>query len=143
MRYMSLTLSVALMVMLLTLAGLAGAPAIVIPAAQAQYADNGQYGTGQYAPSNSGQSVTPTSCQQEALNALNVPSLRSSSAASNLGLLEQYIKCGGTIASLPQNIFNTLMSQGVITISVVDNSTNACPKGDPTNCSSVNLGWTH
>lgn len=135
----SLLLSVALVVMLLALAaGLAWAPAMVIPNAKAQYATNDQYGAGeqysaggQYAP----ESETVPSCEQDALNALSSPTLESNSQAANRKLLSEFVKCGGTIASLPQASFTTLLRQGNIELDVVGSGWVACPRGDKTHCS--------
>ena len=152
MRRTSLILLIILMVMLLVLAGLAGAPVGVIPGARAQYATDGQYGAGgQYAaPSESGQYAGPSgstqsgaapssSCEQDALNALSSPNLGSNASTDNHKLLEQYVKCGGTISALPQESFNTLLMQGVIELDVVNSRSGfvACPSGDKSHCSDI------
>lgn len=126
---------------------LAGAPDSVVPGAQAQYTANGQYGAGeQYAPyygqygaggQYGGGGGSAPSCEQEALNALSSPNLGSNGQGENRKLLRQYIRCGGTIASLPQNVFNTLRAQGVIGIQVVNGVMRACPSGDEEHCSAL------
>jgi hypothetical protein len=142
-RRTSLILVIILMVMLLVLAGLAGAPVGVIPGARAQYATDGQYGAGgQYAaPSGSTQSgaAPNSSCEQDALNALSSPNLGSNTSTDNHKLLEQYVKCGGTISALPQESFNTLLMQGVIELDVVNSSSGfvGCPSGDKSHCSDI------
>jgi uncharacterized membrane protein len=127
----------------------AGAPDSLVPGAQAQYTANGQYGAGgQYAPyhgqygaggqyGSGGSGSSAPSCEQEALNALSSPNLGSNGQAENRKLLRQYIRCGGTIASLPQDVFNTLRAQGVIGVQVVNGVMRACPSGDEEHCSAL------
>lgn len=92
-----------------------------------QYAPGGQYPTdGQYGE------ATP-SCAQDALN-----NLGGSSPARNAKLLVQYVKCGGTLASLPQNVINTLKAQNVIYFRIINGATYACPNGgDQSYCSAL------
>jgi hypothetical protein len=136
-RRISLLLSDALVVMLLAIAGLAEAPATVIPNALAQYGAGQQYSAGgEYAPSSADQYGTVPTCEQEALNALSSPNLESNSQTANRKLLSEFVKCGGTIASLPQESFTTLLRQGNIELDVVGSGWVACPRGDKTHCSS-------
>jgi hypothetical protein len=128
------------MVTLLVLAGLAGAPDSVISNAGAQYASDGQYGAGgQYASdgqyATDAQYGTTPSCEQTALDALSSPDLESNSAKDNRKLLSELVKCGGTISSLPQESFNTLLMQGNIELDVVGSNMFACPAGDKRHCS--------
>jgi hypothetical protein len=106
-------------------------------ATDGQYPAQGQYGAiPQYASDGQYQAATP-SCQQNALDALSRPGLRTNSQATNLQHLSRYIQCGGTISSLPKGIFDTLVVQGVITLNRVNDSTFACPNGDSANCSDI------
>lgn len=143
-RPISLVFSVALVVTPLVLAVLAGAPDGLISDARAQYASDGQYGSApQYdaaegsaqpgvAPGNDQSGVAP-SCAQDALN-----SLGGSGPNKNAKLLVQYIKCGGTIASLPQNVFDTLKAQNILITRFINGVSYACPNGgDQAYCSAV------
>ena len=76
-------------------------------------------------------------CEQDALDALSSPDLASNSPQDNAKLLSQFVKCGGTIASLPQASFETLLREGVIELDIVGSGSVACPRGDKTHCSAV------
>jgi hypothetical protein len=149
-RRISLVVLVAVVVMPLVLSGLARAQDSVTPNgyvqydaypqydaapqydAYPQYAADPQYGAAapQYAAD-----VAPT-CDQVALDALSDPN---NGPTRNQKLLTRYIKCGGTIASLPQDIFNRLEAQFVIITRILNGVSYACPNGDPLqeHCSAV------
>jgi hypothetical protein len=80
--------------------------------------------------------VAPTCDQQATLNALSSPDLASRSSEDNGKLLSQFLECGGTLADLPQEVFDTLFMQGVIELDIVDSSSGmiACPVGDRSAC---------
>ena len=125
MRRISLVLSVVMAVMMV-FSGLAGATDGVTPGGDAQDSADGG---GQPA-------VAPTCDQQDTLSALSSPDLASRSPQDNGKLLSQFLECGGTLADLPQEAFDTLLMQGVIELVIVDSSSGmiACPVGDRSAC---------
>jgi hypothetical protein len=66
--------------------------------------------------------AAPNCDQQGTLEALSSPELAGRSAEDNGKLLSRFLECGGTIASLPEGSFATLLMQGVIELRVVEGS---------------------
>lgn len=94
----------------------------------------------QSSPDGSRQPDAVPNCDlQGTLDALSSPELASRSAEDNGKLLSKYLGCGGTIASLPQEIFATLLRQGVIELDIVNGGSGAvaCPATGEGACSNI------
>ena len=120
--------SVLAIAMLLVFSGLAAAQGDSVPPS-----DNGQDAANGGAQPN----AAPDCDQNALLDALSSADLASNGAQDNSKLLSQFVGCGGTIAQLPQQAFNTLLMQGTIELDIVGSGGVACPRGDKSHCSPV------